>query len=413
MKNATLLLDIGTTTIKALLLDKANRRGVASDFILNGQLAFGEDVISRIAFSIKGPDNKKILKEAVLGSINALIKNISKNAAFKPLHINEAVVVCNTAMHHLFLGLDAESLIKPPYKALQKSEIIIKAKELGIAIYPEADVVILPNIGGFVGSDAIGFIIASGIYKSDSVQLAVDIGTNGEVILGSRAKILVTSTAAGPAFEGRYISCGMPAIKGAIEKVAIAKNGSTKLSVIGNTSPKGICGSGLIDAAAQMLKRGIMDKTGRMNPALSSKGTDLRKSGMKEDMFILYKKGTIKISVTQEDIRKMQLAKAAIYAGIKVLMRQLGIETGDINKIFISGSFGNSINPESALLTALIPAVSPSRVKFIKDAPLEGAKRFILSKKIQTELVSILSRVKRIPLIRRDFQERFAESMRF
>lgn len=397
MQNLTLLLDIGTTTIKAILLDKATRREISSDFILNEQVKFGEDVISRIDFSLKSPENEKAIRTAVLNSVNKLIKRLAGDTPFKSSDIKEAVVVCNTAMHHLFLGLSAESLVKPPYKAMQKSEITISAKDAGIKIFPEALIIILPNIGGFVGSDAIGFIIASDMYSSDSIKLATDIGTNGEIMLGSSNKILVTSTAAGPAFEGRYISCGMPAIKGAIEKVDIMKDGSIKLSVIGNITPKGICGSGLIDAAAEMLKQGIMDKTGRM----------------KGNSFILFKKNNVKIYISQSDIRKLQLAKAAIYTGIKVLMRQLDIEVADISKALITGSFGNSINSKSAILTGLIPAVFPQRVEFIKDAPLEGAKRYILSKEIQSELTSILSKIKRIPLIRRDFQEAYADSMSF
>ncbi len=397
MQKLTLILDIGTITIKALLLDKASCREVSSDFILNEQTMFGEDVISRIDFSLKSPENERILREAVFKSINELVKRLSKKAGFKSSDIKEAVVVCNTAMHHLFLGLSVEPLVKPPYKALQKAEMTIVAKEAGIDISPEAPVIVLPNIGGFVGSDAIGFIIASDIYDSDSIMLGIDIGTNGEILLGSSDKILAASTAAGPAFEGRHTSCGMPAAKGAIEKVDISRDGLVKLSVIGRTTPKGICGSGLIDAVAEMLKHGLIDKTGKM------KGND----------FILFKKGSVKIYINQDDIRKLQLAKAAIYAAIKVLMRQLNIEKADISKVLITGSFGNSINSKNAILTGLIPAVAPQRIGFIKDASIEGAKRYILSKEIQSRLTSILSKVKRIPLVRKDFEATYVDSMRF
>jgi len=393
----TLLLDIGTTTVKGLLLNKATRREISSDFILNEQVKFGEDVITRIDFSLKSPKNADKLKFAALKSINGLIKKLTKETPFKSSDIKEAIVVCNTAMHHLFLGLSAESLIRPPYKALEKAEMTIKAKEAGINILQDAPVIILPNIGSFVGSDAIGLIIASNIYDSDSIKLAIDIGTNGEIVLGSSDKILAASTAAGPAFEGGYISCGMPATEGAIEKARITKDGSINLTVIGNVSAKGICGSGLIDTVAEMLKRGLMDKTGKM----------------KHPSFVLFKKGNIKIFITQSDVRKLQLAKAAIYAGIKVLMRQLDIEASNISGVLITGSFGNSINAKNAILTGLIPRLSPSKVEFVKDAPIKGAKRYILSKKIQSELTSILSKVKRIPLARKDFQQTYVDSMRF
>ena len=397
MKEVALLLDIGTTTIKGLLLDKARGKEIISGLMLNGQVEFGEDIISRMDFSLKASGNGKILRNAALKSVNALIANLSKNSSIKASSIKEAVVVCNTAMHHLFLGLSVKLLIKPPYKALQKAELTIKAKAAGLKICPEADVTFLPNIGGFVGSDAVAFIIASGIYKTNSIKLAIDLGTNGEILLGNKDKILVTSTAAGPAFEGRHITCGMSAQEGAIDKVKIANNGSVKISVTGNTSPKGICGSGLIDAIAQMLKCGIMDNTGRM----------------RQNEFVLYKKGNKKIYITQSDVRKVQLAKAAIYAGIKVLMRQLNIEADSLSEILITGSFGNSINAQNSIYAGIIPCVSESRVRFVKDAPLLGAEKYISSKQIRSGLTSILSKTKRIPLIRRDFMETYAESMRF
>lgn len=397
IKQLILLLDIGTTTIKGLLLDGGTRKEISSDFILNAQVKFGEDVISRIDFSLKSAENQQAVKSAVLKSINELVEKLIKNKSVKLSHIKKAIVVCNTAMHHLFLGLSAKSLIQPPYKALEKSEMTISAENVGINIFPKADITILPNIGGFVGSDAIAFIIASGIYNASAVKLCIDIGTNGEIALGNSDKILVTSTSAGPTFEGRHISCGMPAVKGAIEKINIQKNGTVKLSVIGGGTPKGICGSGLIDAVAEMIKCGLVDRTGKMT----------KKS------FVLFKNSSTKVYISQSDIRKMQLGKAAIYAGIKILMRQLNVEVANISKVFITGSFGNSINVKNFILTGLIPAISPTKVKFIKDAPIEGIKKYALSKKIHSELTSVLSKVKRIPLARRDFQEAYIESMSF
>jgi uncharacterized 2Fe-2S/4Fe-4S cluster protein (DUF4445 family) len=397
MEGLSLLLDIGTTTIKGLVFDKATAKEISRSFVLNKQSRFGEDVITRIDYSLKSPENLKNLKAAVTKSINELINKLLKNSPYKSPDIKEATVVCNTAMHHLFLGLSAASLVKPPYRALQKSETTLKAKELNIDINQDALVTILPNIGGFVGSDAIGVIIACDIYKSESVKLAIDIGTNGEVILGSSDEILVTSTAAGPAFEAKYISCGMSATEGAIEKVDINKDGSVKFKVIGNGPPKGICGSGLIDLVAEMLKRNIVDSTGRM----------------KQQNFILYKKGKNKIYITQADIRKMQLAKAAIYAAVKVLMRQLGIGIDKISKVYLTGSFGNSINAANAASIGLIPKVSASKAVFIKDAALKGAKMYVSSKEIQSKLTSILSKIKKIQLVRKDFTDIYADSMGF
>ncbi|MBN1405916.1 MAG: DUF4445 domain-containing protein [Candidatus Omnitrophica bacterium] len=358
-----LILDIGTTTIKGLLVDKKSRRDISSGFVLNSQARFGEDVITRIDFAVKGAKNQETLRLAATGSINLLIKKLLQKTGLKQQDIKEAVIVCNTAMHHLFLGISAECLIRPPYKTSAKSELVVSQKTSGININKNAQVIILPNIGGFVGSDALAFIIASGIYKSKSVKLGVDIGTNGEIILGSSDKILVTSTAAGSAFETWYIKHG----------------------------------SDIIDAAAHMLRKGLMDKTGRM----------------KQGEFVLSKKGAGKIRIKQADIRKMQLAKAAIYAGIKILMRQLGVDKDNISGIFITGTFGNFINAESAIRTGLIPDVAPAKVKFMKNAPATGAKEYALSKSTKERLTSILSRIKRIPMIRKDFQQTFADSMRF
>ncbi|MFH0732171.1 MAG: ASKHA domain-containing protein [Candidatus Omnitrophota bacterium] len=397
MNHLTLVLDVGTTTVKGLLIKKPKEKELASEFVLNEQIKYGEDIITRIDFALKSHENADKLKKAVLGSVNELVKKLVSQLAYKAHDIKEAVVVCNTAMHHLFLGISAATLIKPPYKALQKSEIIINAREAGIDISKDAPVIILPNIGGFVGSDAIGLIIASGIYKDNNVKLAIDIGTNGEVVLGSAQEILVTSTAAGPAFEGGYVSCGMPAVNGAIEKVKILKNGSVKISTIGSVAPKGICGSGLIDLVAEMFRTGLVDKTGKM----------------KEQSFNLYKKGNTAIFITQADIRKLQLAKAAIYAAAKILMRHMNIEKSEISKVIMTGSFGSCVDPKNALLLGLLPGVSASRVEFIKDASLIGAKRYILSKEIQNQLISVLSKVKRIPLAGKSFQDIYADSMAF
>jgi len=398
MKDLVAVLDIGTTTIKGLLLDKSSGKNITTGFVLNEQVKFGEDVISRIGYSIKDPKNADILQAVIIRSINKLIKKLVYSTPFKTGDINEIFAVCNTAMYFLLLGLSAECLINPPYKtALQKTETVLTSKELGLKIFSKGSLTILPNIGGFVGSDAIAFIIASGIYKNKNMQLGVDIGTNDEIILGSANKIMVTSTAAGPAFEGRYISCGMPAIEGAIEKVYIQKNKNVKISVVGNAQPKGICGSGLIDAVAQMFLNGFVDRTGKMQ----------------QERFELFKGKSKSIYITQEDIRKLQLAKAAIYAGIKVLTRQLDIEITDIKNIFITGSFGNSLNVKSAILTGLIPKINADKITVLKDAPLAGVKMYVLSKDIQKQLTSILSVIKRAPLTRKDFFDTYADSMWF
>jgi len=394
LADSILLLDIGTTTISGTILDAVKGRPLASGVELNKQASFGDDVITRIDFALKDAANAPRLQRAVVSSVNTLAGRLLAQAGQKAGSIREAFCVCNTPMHHLFLGIDTVSLIIPPYRANQKSELTIYADRIGLRLKKGCPVTFLPNIGGFVGSDALALIIASKIYKSSSLKLAIDIGTNGEIVLGNREKILVASTAAGPAFEARHISCGMPAIKGAIESVNIRKKG-IDLKVIGNVSPKGICGSGLIDATYQMFKSGAMNNSGKMN----------------SQELLLYKKGKLKISITQQDVRKVQLAKAAIYAAIKVLLRRMDIDETAIKEVFITGSFGSTININSVVGIGLIPKVDKKAVTLLNNGALEGLALYVNKPLLHKRLLSILTKLKHIPLMGRGFGEEFTSSL--
>lgn len=394
MADLTLLLDIGTTTISAAILDRKRNIILASDSEINGQVRFGDDIISRIGLALKKGQNPTRLQEAAASSVNKCCLRLLTACRLTNEDIKEAFCVANTAMHHLFLGIDPSSLVTPPYKPAQKSEITIYADRTTLKLRKGCPVTFLPNIGGFIGSDALAVIVASGIYKSRAVKLVIDMGTNGEVILGNKDKILVASTAAGPAFEGRQISCGMPAIKGAIESVRIKKKG-IELKVIGGGSPKGIAGSGLIDTASQLLKAGIMNASGKI------KGSE----------FILYKKQKLKISVTQQDIRKIQLAKAAIYAAVRLLIRKSDIPQTAIKKVLITGTFGNIINPESILSIGLVPKIEKADIEFLKQGTLEGLRLYLGEPSLENKLISILSKIRHIPLLGRDFAREFTSSL--
>lgn len=388
-------MDIGTTTISAAILDRENNIILASDSVLNGQVRFGDDVISRIGLALKKSQNATRLQEAVVSSVNKILTGLTATCRLKNEDIEEAFCVANCAMHHLFLGINPACLVTPPYKAAQKSEITIYADRTALKLKKDCPITFLPNIGGFVGSDALAVIIASGIYKSRAIKLAIDIGTNGEVILGNKNRILVASTAAGPAFEGRHISYGMPAVKGAIESVRIKTKG-IELKVIGCGSPKGIAGSGLIDAASQMLRAGVMDSSGKIDGGLE---------------FILYKKGRTKISITQQDMRKIQLAKAAIYAAIKVLLRKSNIAETDIKQVSITGAFGNIVNPDSIVSIGLIPKIKGENIRFLKKGALEGLRLYLSESSLKNNLTSILSKTRHIPLLGKGFGEEFTSSL--
>ena len=396
MNEIVLLLDIGTTTISAQMLDRASMKVLAGGFILNAQAEIGEDIISRIEFALKSRDNTRTLQEKAAFSVNMLVKKLLKGACCKRKDIKRVFCACNSAMHHIFLGLDTSPLIIPPYKIRQKTEISVFADSIGLDINKKTEVTFLPNIGGFVGSDALCAILASGIYASKNLKAVIDIGTNGEIILGDESRILAASTAAGPAFEAQHIKHGMPAVKGAIAGVKI-KNSRCVLDFIGKVRPAGIAGSGLIDACFQLYQDGFIDRSGRMQAG----------------EFILYQKGKNKISITQSDIRKVQLAKGAILAGMKVLLRRYKADYSDIGKVMLTGSFGACLNAESVIGIGLIPVTDTKKVKYIQNAVLKGLQLWVGDKKMQGNIFSILGKIEHVPLFGRAFGNEFAASLHF
>jgi uncharacterized 2Fe-2S/4Fe-4S cluster protein (DUF4445 family) len=391
-----LLLDIGTTTISADIIGSKGFKSIAGGAVLNSQHEIGEDIISRIDFSVKNRQNAVILQQKAADSVNRLIRNIFVENHIKGEDIERVFCACNSAMHHIFLGIDAKPLITPPYKISQKSETTVYADMIGLKIRKRLQVTFLPNIGGFVGSDALCAVLASRIYKSKDLVAVIDIGTNGEIILGNMHRILAASTAAGPAFEARYVKNGMPAVKGAISGVEINKD-KIKLDVIGNCRPKGITGSGLIDACYQLYKNGFIDKSGKMQAA----------------EYILYNQNNKKIVITQLDIRKLQLAKGAMLAGMKVLLKRYKADASGIQQVILTGSFGAHLNAESVLGIGLIPEIGKTKVRYIQNGVLKGLKRWARDKKIQTGMLSILNKIEHIPLFGKAFGKEFADSLQF
>ena len=336
--------DIGTTTVVVYLLDGHTGALLSRSSAMNPQSQFGADVISRIQHALQGGSEE--LSSAIRDTLRSLCADAAARAGIDPAAISRAAIVGNTAMHHLLLGIDPKPLVTPPYMPRVR-----EALEIGCAR-------VLPNIAGFVGGDTVGCMTATRFDRKEALTLLIDIGTNGEMVLGDRHRRVACSTAAGPAFEGAKISCGMRGAPGAVDHVTL-KNGQLSYTVIGGGEPKGLCGSGLLDLVAALLNLGIIDESGRME----------------EKSFPLCPN----VTLTQKDVREVQLAKAAIRAGIELLCAHLGSKPEDIQTVLLAGAFGSYMNPASACRIGMIPPVLLERIQSIGNAAGEGAKLCALS----------------------------------
>ncbi len=413
--------DIGTTTVVGKLFDLRTGENLSYASAMNPQTTFGEDVVSRINHTITNPEGLSRLQSEVVKVINMIISEACSQAGVKTDQVYEVVAVGNTTMNHLLLGINPASLASSPYVPVVTDPVKVKASELGIRINRCGKLYVLPNIAGFVGSDTVAVILSTGLMESRKNRLAIDIGTNGEIVVGSRERLVSCSTAAGPAFEGARISQGMRAADGAIEGVAIT-DGTVELKIIGGVAPRGICGSGLFDAVAQLLMYGIVDSTGRILdpdeldgkiPGSLSKLIDRDELG---NRFILVSAegDRREIALTQRDIREVQLAKGAISSGVKILLKDLGLDFDDIEEILIAGAFGNYIRKEHAIKVGVIPPVPLEKVTFVGNAAAMGAQMALLSRGVREKAVEISRFTEYIELAGRpDFQAEFAEAMFF
>lgn len=419
-QNYGIAFDIGTVTLVGTLLDLNTGETLSVTWRINPQISLGADIISRINYAKLNKRGLKELNSLIINAINEMIDDLAHNACIDKKNIYETVFVGNTVMHHLLLMIDTETLTISPYIPAIKSPINLRAQKLGIKINPRGNIFVFPNIAGFVGGDNVSVILASRLHKSDKIKLAIDIGTNGEIVLGSKHKLVCCSTAAGPAFEGAHIECGMPAFDGAIEKVSI-ENDEFQYAVINDHVPQGICGSGLIDAVAELLKIGVIERTGRIlsKDTLRTKVNDkileriIENENDRSFLLALGRDGK-RIVLTQQDIRKVQLAKGAIRAGIEILKKQLGIDDKDIEEVLLAGAFGNYIRANSARSIGLVPPIPIKKIKFIGNAASAGAKIALLSKDAREEAKRIAKFVEYVELAgRNDFQEEFIKAMNF
>jgi uncharacterized 2Fe-2S/4Fe-4S cluster protein (DUF4445 family) len=414
-----LAVDIGTTTVVCTVVDLNTGSDMAVASSLNTQAVHGADVISRINYSVENERGLDELGDRVTQVIRQITESACTEASVNPNNVYEVTVVGNTTMAHLFLKLPVRNLALLPYVAVVSDPVEVTASQLGLEVNPNANVYVLPNIAGFVGADTVGVILASALHQSDSIKLAIDIGTNGEVMLGSRERLLTCSCAAGPAFEGATITHGMRAAPGAVERVQL--DDRPICSVIKGGQPTGICGSGLIDVMAEMLRLGIIDGTGRMSAAddLGPNVTPgLREYLSRSDEYgphlILSRSNGREVVITQKDVRQVQLAKGAIMAGVRILMNTLGVQSEDISEVLLAGAFGNYIRKENAIRLGLIPEFPLDKVKFIGNAAAVGAKMALISREAREDAKRISENTDYVELaMDANFQNEFMEAMSF
>ncbi len=351
--------DIGTTTVVCYVLDGRTGEELARASCVNPQTQFGADVISRIEYAMN--TDAAALSSCIRSALEKLILEGCQNASIQPEDLGVVSIVGNTAMHHLLLQIDPKPLTVPPYMPGVSHALELEPGEI-LPVCPNAVIRILPNIAGFVGADTVGCLVAARFDQLEELTLMIDIGTNGEMVLGNRERRIACSTAAGPAFEGAKIQCGMRGAAGAVDHVKLEK-GKITFSVIGGQEPVGLCGSGLLDLVAVLLASEDILETGRMNCG---------------SQFTL--EGT-KVFLSQKDVREVQLAKAAIRAGIELMCVRLGVKPADIQKVYLAGAFGNYLDPASACAIGMIPPVLESRIEPIGNAAGAGSRLCALSKK--------------------------------
>ena len=404
-----LAVDLGTTKVAGYLVDLSSGQTLAAKGIMNPQVSYGEDIISRISRVVKSPAEGERLQELAVVALNQLAVELCAEIDAEAEEIVEAVVVGNTAMHHLLLRLPVRQLAYSPFLPAVGKALDIRARDLGLHIAPGAYVHLLPNIAGFVGGDHVAMLLATEARQAHGLVMALDIGTNTEVSLIDNGEITTVSCASGPAFEGGHIKDGMRAARGAIERLRIA-NGSIQYQTIGDAPPIGICGSGVLDAMAQLYLAGIIDKGGRMED-----GHPRLRTLKKQREFVLVseeeREGHPAIVITQQDVRELQLAKAAIRTGIQVLLESNGCSEEEIGQVIIAGAFGTYIDVSSAITIGMLPSLPLDRFRQVGNAAGTGARLALISLSKRAESHTIASRAHYIELASSpDFMQTFTEA---
>ncbi|MBT3877852.1 MAG: DUF4445 domain-containing protein [Candidatus Scalindua sp.] len=377
--NYGIAIDVGTTTVVASLLELETSKVVDSEAVYNTQMKYGEDYIQRIMYAIQN-DALNEMQRSIVTDINTLISTLVKRNSINLDDITAIVCAGNTAMHHFLLGLDPERIRKEPYIPTANFIPPIRAIQLGIDINSRGLLYALPSVAAYVGADITSGAAAIRLDREEMPTLLIDIGTNGEVVLGNKEWMVCCSASAGPAFEGSGIKHGMRAAKGAIEIIHITKEFEVSCSTIGNVPPRGICGSGLLDCIAEMLRSGIIDRSGNFQKGIET--DKLRKNGDEYEFVLVQKEDTgidSEIVISQADISNLIRSKGAIYAAVALLIESMGLSISDVHCVYLAGGFGNYLNVRNAITIGMLPDMPASRIKFVGNTSLTGAKMALIS----------------------------------
>ena len=414
--------DLGTTTVVATLLDLESGQPVAVRSILNRQQPYGADVITRISATMMDDEALGALRSRVHETLAELVAEVCGEGEVEPREVYEITVCGNVTMMHLALGIDPEPLSMAPFVVSTHSFADVLARDFGIEVHPRAPAFVFPSLGAYVGGDIVAGILATGLTRDRRIRLFIDVGTNSEIALGSHDRVVATAAPAGPAFEAAQIRCGMRASEGAIEGVKISGD-SVSLDVIGDVEPVGICGSGLVDAVAELVHCGVLDHSGRFIPdsdaAESHPGLADRLTMIgKERVFVLDWRDSSdpesSVFLSQRDVRELQFAKASIATGWSILLGELGVGADEISQVLLAGSFGAYLTPLSAVRIGLVPAIALPRIVSAGNVAGEGAKIAALSVRERAEAHSILREVEYVELSGRpDFNDMFVDQLAF
>ncbi len=417
-------IDIGSTTIAAHLCNLSSGEVVATGGIMNPQIRFGEDLMSRVSYVQMHPAGAVELTDAVRAGVNDLLDDVAREAGIEPTDIVDVTVAGNPIMHHLFLGISPVELGTAPFALATDQALDLAARELGMRVNAGARVYVLPCIAGHVGADAAAMVLAEEPHQHDETSLVIDVGTNAEIVLGNRDRLLACSSPTGPAFEGAQISCGQRAAAGAIERVRIDPDSlQARFSVIGSDlwsdqpgfaeavqafGVTGICGSGIIEAVAEMYLAGIVSEDGVIDGTLAADNPRIIADG-RTWSFVLHD-GNPRIVVTQNDVRQIQLAKAALYAGVKLLLEHAGLES--VDRIRLAGAFGSHIDTRYAMILGLIPDANLDAVKSAGNAAGTGARIALLNLAARAEIESVVREIEKIETATEPgFQDHFVNAM--
>jgi uncharacterized 2Fe-2S/4Fe-4S cluster protein (DUF4445 family) len=412
--------DVGSTTVAGHLCDLFTGQVLASAGEMNPQIRFGEDLMSRVSYVMMNPGSQQELTRVVRGCLAKLTAQLAKAAGVPREDVLEVTVVGNPVMHHLLLGLDPTELGGAPFALTVDEALRLPAADLGLPVHPGARAYVLPCIAGHVGADTAGVILSEGPHLLDEVNLIVDVGTNAEIVLGNRERLLAASSPTGPAFEGAQISCGQRAAPGAVERVRIDRETlEPRLKVIGDdrwsdepgfaeVQVTGVCGSGIVEAIAELHLAGVIARDGTIDGALAARSRRIVPDG-RTFSYVLHD-GTPELTITQNDVRQIQLAKAALHAGCRLLLDAYGLET--VDRIRLAGAFGSHIDPVHALVLGLVPDCEPEHVTAAGNAAGTGARIALLNRAARAEIEEVVRRVEKIETaVEPRFQEHFVGAM--